>query len=143
MKTQRKKTGDFLSKRVGFRNFKSFVFLTYHGEKKLSLDKCASILGVSKPKIVGLMREHNFRTRTIKEAFYGKKPKRKRSMFLWEKTRRNTPFIFPWCAMYFYYNKCKLTTYELARVLKISQFSVCKMMRKYNIKRRKRGRYCE
>jgi len=53
--------------------------------------------------------------------------------------KEKTPFIFPWCAIYIYYIKYEMTAGEIANVLGISEFSVLKLLKKYGIKRRKKG----
>jgi len=127
---------DIKAKDAGFRNFTSFVFVCYFGEK-FSQRKCASIIGISHHKFRICLVERGWKTRNKKEAIRPKPKKRK--MHLWRKVRENTPFIFPWCCIEVYYNKYLLTTYEIADEIGISQTSVIKLMKKYNITRRHQG----
>jgi len=137
MKTLSKIDEDQKAKEAGFRNFVSFAFICYYGEK-FSQRKCSSIIGISHHKFRNSLIRRGWRTRNKKEA---SRPKpKKRRMGLWKKVKENTPFIFPWCCIYIYYSKYLLTTYETASIIGISQTSVIKLMKKYKIPRRKQGK---
>lgn len=128
---------DKRAKGKGFRNFTSFVFIRYYDNGR-TLEACAKELLVSRSRIRGEIIKRGW---PLRPKWKTKRPfPKKRNMNINEKVAINTPFIFPWCAIYYYYNKCLLTTYEIARILKISQSSVIKLMRKFKIKRRNPGR---
>lgn len=125
---------DEKARNIGFRNFTSFVFVFYFDRKK-SLWECARVIGVS---------YHKLRTSIIKKNWpireKSRVPRRKGSRLdVCIKVRYRTEFIFPWCAVYSYYYKRLLTTYEVAKVLGISQTSLIKLMDKWGMKRRNQG----
>ena len=130
------------AKAAGYRNFASFYFACYYNrESKITLVKGAEILGVSESKFRTSAIERNWPIRTRSGCFRPKPKTKRRRLYLWEKVAMNTPFIFPWCAIHYYYSKCLLTTSEVGKVIGISQSSVMKLMRKYKLKRRKSGPY--
>jgi len=125
------------AREAGFRNFISFVVNTYY-VRKLSLKKSGKIIGVSATKVKTSLKKRGFELRGP-GPIPGTVPKKKRIVDIRAKTRENTSFIFPWCAFYILYEKYFLTTYEVGKVLGISQTLVCKFLRKYKIKIRKQG----
>lgn len=128
---------DELSTEKGFRNFTSFVAINYY-QNKLSLKGCAELLGVSPTKIKTsiLKRGFNLRSRGLRP---GVAPKKKRSINFTARVREHTPYLFPWCALYVYYDKFKLTTYEISDIIKVSQPVILRYLRKYKIKVRHSG----
>ena len=126
---------DERSKQAGYRNFTSFYFIRYMPEGGSTLRKCGKKLGVSASKFRKAALDRGWKVKTRSS---NPKPL-KRKLYIWEKVKARTPFIFPWCAISYYYNRCLLTTYEVAKVLDISQTSVLKLMNKYRIERRKSG----
>lgn len=120
---------------AGYRNFKSFYFAYYMPIKNSTLQKCGKILDVSASKVRTEALKRGWRVKTRSS---NPKPL-KRKLYIWEKVKLHTPFIFPWCAIHYYYVTCTLTTYEVAKVLDISQTSVIKLMDRYLIPRRKSG----
>jgi len=127
-------------KEAGFRNFASFYFTYYYNkDSKTTLKGSARILGVSEYKLRTSVLERNWPIKS--RSTCSRTKHRKRRLYIWEKVKMNTPFIFPWCAINYYYNRCLLTTYEVGKVIGISQFSVIKLMNKYKMDRRKQGSY--
>jgi len=126
---------DERAREAGYRNFTSFYFSRYMPEDGWTLQKCGKILDVSASKVrtAALGRGWKVKTRSSNPKPF------KRKLYIWQKVKERTPFIFPWCAIYYYYVICTLTTYEVAKVLGISQASVLKLMNKYGIERRKSG----
>jgi hypothetical protein len=125
---------------IGYRNFLSFVSIHYYTEKK-TLKQCGELLGVSETKIKTSLVSRGLSIRK-RGRLPGVAPEKKRSVNIFVKVRQNTPFIFPWCALYIYYEKYLLTTYEVGEILKISQTLVCKLLKKYHIKIRNKGLSC-
>ena len=126
------------TKDAGFRNFTSFVFICYHGQGiRLSLKKCSQMLGVSSSKFRSSLVKRGWPPVTSK-----KNPSvmlKKRKLYIWAIVKEKTSFIFPWCAIYIFYVKYGMTTYEIASILGVSQFYVLKLMDEYGIERRKKG----
>jgi len=130
---------DLRSKEYGFRNFTSFVFTCYYGNKKSAVE-CSRILKVGRLRFHDALESRGWPIRNKSQSSrFAKKPK-KRKLYIYQKTRMRTPYIFPWCAIHTYYWKYLMTTYEVAKALGISQTSVLKLMRIYGIKRRNQGK---
>ena len=126
------------AKEAGFRNFASFVGVCYYS-KKLSLSNSGKIIGISKSKMKTSMLKRGFKLRK-RGPVPGAFSVVRRKINIGERVRALTPFLFPWCALYVYYEKYSLTTREIGVLLGISQPLVCKLLKKYKIKARKRGK---
>jgi len=125
------------AREAGFRNFISFAAISYYC-KNLSLRDSGKIIGISATKVKSSLIKRGFELRKP-GPLPGTAPQKKRKVDIWTKTRENTPFMFPWCALYIYYEKYFLTSHEVGKVMKISQPFVCKLLRRYKIKVRKQG----
>jgi len=125
---------DIKARKIGFRNFTSFIFIYYFDRKK-SLWECARIIGVSYHKLRTSIIDRKWPIREKSRV-----PRKKGSRLdLYAKIKYRTEFISPKQAIYDYYYKRLLTTYEVADVLGISQTSLIKIMDKWKMKRRKQG----
>ena len=127
-----------LVKKAGYRNFASFVGIHYYA-KKLSLSKCGELIGVSKNKMKTSMLKRGFSLRK-RGPLPGTSSGGGRRINVYRLVRTRTPFIFPWCALHVYYEKYLLTTREIGLCLGVSQPFVCKLLKNYGIKARKRGK---
>jgi len=125
------------AKEAGFRNFTSFAFICYY-DKKLSLKRSGEIINISTTKMRTSLLKRGFPPRA-KGTLPGIAPKKKRRVDVEARVREHTPFVFPWCALYIYYEKYFLTSHEISDLLHISQPLICKLLRKYKIKVRKQG----
>ena len=125
------------ARKAGFRNFISFACMSYYC-KNLSLKDSGKIIGISATKVKSSLIKRGFELRKP-GPLPGTAPLKKRKVDVWAKTREYTPFMFPWCAFYIYYEKYFLTSHEISKIMKISQPLVCKFLRKYNIPVRKQG----
>jgi len=132
------KDEEALAKAAGYRNFTSFIFLTYHSPwEKETLESTSKLLDVSAFKIRTAMIKRGFpiRSRSTKHRV---KPF-KRRVYIYARVRARTPFIFPWCAIYHYYWGKLYTVKEVGDALGISSHTILKYMKKYKINRRKQG----
>jgi len=128
---------DELAKDLGFRNFVSFIARYYLKEKR-SLKECGVLLDVSSSKIKDGLLKRGFELRKP-GLIPGNAPKLKRKVDLREKVRIHTDFSSPEEAFHVLYEEYFLTSYEIAQVLKISPPFVCKCLRGFGIKLRKKG----
>jgi len=129
---------DERAKGIGFRNLTSFVAIEYF-DHKFPMTKVSKDLKVSAFRMRYEFKKRGWPIRKQKQVPRGA-PKVKRSINVWGLVRENSEFIFPWCAIYVMYHKYLLTTYDIARALKISQPKILKLMRKYGIDRRNQGK---
>lgn len=118
----------------GYRNFTSFAFTHYYAERK-TLKECGRLLGFSHFKMRTALKSRGWPVRGQKQVPRGK-PKKKRKKDIWGLTKLNTPYIFPWCAIYVYYWKYEMTTNEVGASLGVSGPLIRKLMDKYKIKKR-------
>lgn len=126
-----------VAKESGFRNFTSFISIYYYGEK-CSLKECGKVLGVSATKIKSSISKRGFplRNRGLRP---GVAPSKKRSIDINGRIRQTTPYFFSWCALYNYYDRFQLTTYEISDIVGISQPVILRLLRKYKIPIRRPG----
>jgi len=127
------------AKEAGYRNFASFVGLCYYG-RKLSLNDCGKLIGISRNKMKTSMVKRGFSIRRrgpVPGSFLGVK---RRKVNFDEIIKAKTSFIFPWCVLHVYYERYFLTTKEIGLCLGVSQTFVCKLLKKYKIHPRKRGK---
>jgi hypothetical protein len=128
---------DELAKDLNFRNFISFI-AKYYLQEKLSLKECGVLLGVSSFKIKTSLLERGFELRKP-GIVPGNAPKLKRSVDLHERVRIYTSFKSPEEAFHVLYEEYFLTSYEIAKILKVSPPFVCKCLRNFGINLRKKG----
>lgn len=129
---------DVRAQMIGYRNFTSFAFTEYYVERK-TLTECASLLGVSYSKMRSSLVSRKWPVRGRDKVFNRKKGG-KREIDYWELVKKNTKFLFPWCALYSYYWNCKMTAKEIGALIGISDRTVYDLMNKYDMPRRRRGR---
>jgi hypothetical protein len=122
----------------GFRNFISFISVKYYSEKK-TLKECGKLLGVSETKMRTSLMKRDL-SRRNKGPLPGVAPPVKRSVDVNFKVRKNTKFTDPKEAIKTYYEDFLLTTREIAKILEVSQPIVCRLLRKYKIKIRHKGK---
>ena len=125
------------AKGAGFRNFRSFVGLYYYGQR-ISLKRCGEIIGVSASKVKSSLLKRGFELRQAGR-LPGKSFRKTKTVNVGSRVRMNTSFNSPEEAFHVLYEEYFLTTYEVGKVLEISQTFVCKLLRKYKIQVRKQG----
>jgi len=123
---------------LGYRNFVSLISILYYKEKR-PLIYIQKETGLSKSKIRSEMVKRGFKLRR-RGLLPGVSPDNKRKINIEAIIKNKTDFIFPWCAIYSFYNKNLMTGGEIADLLGISSFVVYKLMKKYGIKVRCRMR---
>lgn len=129
---------DEKAKMIGYGSFASFAFTNYYVERK-TLKECADLLGVSFSKMRSSLIKRKWPVRGRSQV-YNRKRGGKWDIDYWNLVKKNTKFLFPWCALHSYYWNYKMNAKEIGASIGISSRTVYTLMEKYGIPRRRKGR---
>ena len=137
--SQNKLDIEALVKKEGYRNFRSFIAMSYY-DQKYSLKQCAELIGISSFTIKNHMKKNGFEVRQP-GPLPGTVPVNSGKKNLGTIVRSKTYFKSAKVAIGTMYMNYHLNTYEIAETLGVSQTFICKKLKEYGINTRKQGKY--